>query len=235
MENRRQERGREDPCYLFPDFPKTATDKIRETRGKRLSQNTLQEPQQKKYCQSPRAGEKSEDGKREARKKSAAQRLRAAVTHFIFFLLRSSPKKGISHRATVPPRNTQRERERPRERDPERHTPDHIIRTTHHTSLLSFPLQNTTETGAARYCSHSLGVLGTAGKPEYQIPPHPSHTQKHRNTQRNTQRERKRKVQKIARTHKNAQKPSPRFVVRALHKQMTHNIASVRTDAGAPR
>lgn len=136
-------------------------------------------------------------GREKQEKKSAAQRLRAAVTHFIFFLLRSSPKKGISHRATVPPRNTQR----PRERE----TPDHIIRTTHHTSLLSFPLQNTTETGAARYCSHSLGVLGTAGKPEYQISPHPSHTQKHRNTQRNTQREKEKNAKDTSHTQKCAE------------------------------
>lgn len=230
MENRRQERGREDPCYLFPDFPKTATDKIRETRGKILSQNTLQEPQQKKYCQSPRAGEKSEDGKREARKKKRCTEIACSCDTFYLFLTQKQSQKGYLPSCNC---TTQKHAETQRERPRERQTPDHIIRTTHHTSLLSFPLQNTTETGAARYCSHSLGVLGTAGKPEYQISPHPSHTQKYRNTE--THRERKRKVQKIPRTHKNAQKPSPRFVVRALHKQMTHNIASVRTEAGAPR
>lgn len=225
MENRRQERGREDPCYLFPDFPKTATDKIRETRGKILSQNTLQEPQQKKYCQSPRAGEKSEDGKREARKKKRCTEIACSCDTFYLFLTQKQSQKGYLPSCNC---TTQKHAETQRERPRERQTPDHIIRTTHHTSLLSFPLQNTTETGAARYCSHSLGVLGTAGKPEYQIPP-PSitHTETHR--------ERKRKVQKIPRAHKNAQKPSPRFVVRALHKQMTHNIASVRTEAGAPR
>lgn len=149
MENRRQERGREDPCYLFPDFPKTATDKIREMRGKRLAQNTLQEPQQKKYCQSPRAGEKSEDGKREARKKKRCTEIACSCDTFYLFLTQKQSQKGYLPSCNC---TTQKHAERERERE----TPDHIIRTTHHTSLLSFPLQNTTETGAARYCSHSL-------------------------------------------------------------------------------
>lgn len=125
MENRRQKRGREDPCYLFPDFPKTATDKIRETRGKRLSQNTLQEPQQKKYCQSPRAGEKSEDGKREARKKKRCTEIACSCDTFYLFLTQNQSQKGYLPSCNCTTQKhaeggRETERERPRERDPER-------------------------------------------------------------------------------------------------------------------
>lgn len=126
MENRRQERGREDPCYLFPDFPKTATDKIRETRGKRLSQNTLQEPQQKQYCQSPRAGEKSEDGKREARKKKRCTEIACSCDTFYLFLTQKQSQKGYlpSCNCTTQ-KHAEGERETQRERPRKTHTRSH--------------------------------------------------------------------------------------------------------------
>lgn len=132
------------------------------------------------------------------------------------------------------------ETRRGRERDPERETQrerHQITSSERHTIHRYCPSPSRTpqkpgqrDTVATVW---SVRYSRKAGIPD--IPPSITHTeiQKHRNTE--THRERKRKTQKIPRTHKNAQKPSPRFVVRALHKQMTHNIASVRTEAGAPR
>ena len=130
---------------------------------------------------------KAKMGREKQEKKSAAQRLRAAVTHFIFFLLTSSPKKGISHRATVPPRNTQRERERPRERDPERER-HQITSSERHTIHRYCPSPSRTpqkpgqrDTVATVW---SVRYSRKAGIPD--TPPSITHTeiQKHRNTQR---------------------------------------------------
>lgn len=198
MENRRQERGREDPCYLFPDFPKTATDKIRETRGKRLSQNTLQEPQQKKYCQSPRAGEKSEDGKREARKKKRCTEIACSCDTFYLFLTQKQSQKGYlpSCNCTTQ-KHAERERERHQITSSERHTIHRYCPSPSRTPQKPGQRDTVATVWSVRY-SRKAGIPDTP-------PIHHTHRNTHRNTHRDTQREKEKSAKDTSRTQKCAE------------------------------